>query len=401
MFKDYKAHVDIYGGKSRSLVYSASQSSIVNIDITVEREGEVAGEVVLRANENTYETLRSIKPRSHFAKVGYGEVYPVIIDDVERNVIKGDELVTLKVKGFKGYCELVDVYAYYFANESKLFTSDSKETQLIFYGRNTYALACAIMDNVHKTMRARGFEPPINYGNIYKKAKAQSNSYVHYRSYRLNLLEQTTLLDVFDEVFVDSGLSYDIHTSQNKDDKFEFVVDTMHTHDESNEKVTKSQVEVELSSPGKASVVYGVGSTFAGDKIVQVSKDDYSDSIYSSYGVDVGEVRSENLKNVIDRELKDKSMYTGSVRFDSFQELRVGQEVSLEEDIFLSAGTSRATVATKSISGRLYTYELTFAYESRIKPQNVARKVLLNKVDNVDKKAKRATKKKNSSSMRW
>lgn len=401
MFKDYEAHVYIYGGKSRSLVYSAGQRSIVNIDITVEREGEVSGEVVLHANDKTREVLRTIKPRSHFAKVGYGEVYPVIIDDVERNVVKGDELITLKVKGLKGYAELVDVYAHYFANVSKLFTEDSKETQLIFYGRNTYALACAIMDNVHKTMRARGFEPPINYGNIYKKAKSQSNSYVHYRSYRLNLLEQTTLLDVFDEVFADSGLSYDIHTSQNKYDTFEFVVDTMHTHDEDSDEILKSNVEVELSTPGKASVVYGIGSTFAGDKIVQVSKDRYSDSIYSSYGVDVGEVRSENLKNVIDRELKDKSKYTGSVRFDSFQELRVGQEVSLEDDISLAAGTSRATVATKSISGRLYSYELTFAYDSRIKPQNVARKALLNKVDNVDKKAKRATKKKNSSAMRW
>lgn len=403
MIGDKNPYFALYDAKTFNLVYSFSKDEITNIDITIEKGAEIDGQIVLAKNDSNVNTIDSIKQFSHFARIGYGELYPVIIMDKDDTEIG---VSSITIKGFKEYTNYLDVYPYYLANvEEKKFTNESTDDFLYFYGNSVNSLISIVFDNLKRTMAARGYN--TNYINHDYYKNAGNAGKVTTKSYRLSLVEYTSLNDVLDDIYDKNDLTYsgyEVKTSQNINDDFSFILTAQTTSNKKNSTSIFSDIKVSLERPDYSHVVYGVGKSFTGSTIVDRGYiHSRQKGIYTSSGVEVSESKNESLKASIDRKKESLNNYQGTLSFTSFEEFSLGDRINLPPIVYGMAGVSAnyGYINTKNIDGREFSYEVVFNYNTDEKPKNIARRAIVGSVENAESKAKKAAKKGNSSGVRW
>ena len=404
MIGDKTPYFAIYDAQNFNLVYSFSEEEIANIDVTIEKGADIDGQIVLAKNSSNVNTINSIKQFSHFARIGYGELYPVIIMDKDDSEIG---VSSITIKGFKEYANYLDVYPYYLADvQEKKFTNESTDDFLYFYGNSVNALITIIFDNLKRTMAARGYNTSyINHD--YFKNNAGNGGSVTTKSYRLSLVEYTSLNDVLEDIYDNNALTYtgyEVKTSQNINDSFSFILTNQSTANKNNDTSIFSNVKVSLERPDYAHVVYGIGKSFTGSTIVDRGNIyTHQGGIYTSSGVEVNESKNESLKTSIDRKKESLNNYQGTLSFTSFEEFSLGDRINLPAIVYGMAGISASYgyINTKNIDEREFSYEVVFNYNTDEKPQNIARRAIVGSVENAESKAKKATKKSNSSGVRW
>lgn len=409
MIGDNTPHVSFYDPKTLKRVKSMTNVEILTISVTAYRGGDVSGYVLLTGeSEDSKNFIESLNSRSYFARVGYGEVFPVAIGEVKDENDTG-EVKRVEILGWKQYSEIIDVFPWNLAGlEEKSFSSEAKNTMHFFYGETSKGLICSILDNVKRTMNIRGYNSNVfDFSQMFSESAGgigYANNIAN--SWRLNILSFTSLSQAISDVVEDSGNLLSISTNQDESSDFSFVLNYEKWNDSSDSIVSLSLYEMgdvsyTLDSNGKnSSYAFGSSSDTVGNTTIRTSKvSSNSPRIYNMSNIGDSKTLGANRSAKIVQNLTNETSYTGSLRFSSSKELSIGQKLNIPSSLWFESNTT-ARVSKKDIDGQKFTYDAVFSFSSTFKPKTPAQKALIAPIERVEKKAEVAASIRNGSGVR-
>lgn len=413
MKNDNTPHFVTYNANTLEREFTFTPKEIIDISITVGRGGDVSGYVELtgdRSESSTY--ISNLKSRQCYAKVGFGEVYPVVIDEVS-TVDNNANVVKVKIMGFKQYAELIDVFPWNLANvEEKRFAQDAKNTLHYFYGYSYISLMASILDNIRRTLNTRGVNSNfLNYGFIYNSAVENSGSNLRNYSWRLNILSPTNLAQAIEDVLTNNSILLHVFTEQDLSAPFNFILQSESSYGVVTEVVDSGKIsnfEISLENEEKKPViVYGTSKDQLGQSTV-TTKAYYAGNkntiVYSFKNIGEVETLNGNRKQVVERKIVDYLSYRGRLSFSTTEEFSVLNRVPLtiptNFNNYNVSGLENIFVSKKSIEGQIYTYDCVFNLDSTVEPKTDVQKAILSPIEEMNQKANNAASRKNQEGFR-
>lgn len=412
MKNDNTPHFVTYNANTLEREFTFTPKEIIDISVTVGRGGDVSGYVELsgdRSESSTY--ISNLKSRQCYAKVGFGEVYPVVVDEVSA-VDNNANVVKVKIMGFKQYAELIDVFPWNLANvEEKRFAQDAKNTLHYFYGYSYISLMASILDNIRRTLNTRGVNSNfLNYGFIYNSAIESSGANLENYSWRLNILSPTNLSQAVEDVLTNNSILLHVLTEQDLSAPFNFILQIESNYGVVTENVDSGKIsnfEISLENEEKRPVIlYGTSRDQLGQSTV-TTKALYAggntDTLVYSFK-NIGDVKTlnGNREQIVERKIVDYLNYKGRISFSTTEEFSVLNRVplSIPDNYGDVNGLDDIFVSKKSIEGQIYTYDCIFNLDSTVEPKTDVQKAILSPIEEMNQKANNAASRKNQEGFR-